>query len=103
MKILLFVLIAIAVCFSVFAATESRSGVWTAELQDDTIQMTLSRGRELGERRGMGFNNMTGFDEPLSSFGGLSRSDLMSSAANVQFELRRAAGAIAFEGRVSNG
>ena len=35
MKILLFVAIAIAVCFTVYAASDSRAGVWTAELYDD--------------------------------------------------------------------
>jgi len=95
MKILLFITIAVAICFSAYAATDSRAGVWTADLVDDKLQMTLFS----GERRG----NMTGFDEPLSAYTGLSKADLLSSAANVQFELRRPAGVIAFEGRVANG
>ncbi|MDQ6800421.1 MAG: hypothetical protein M3041_06240 [Acidobacteriota bacterium] len=103
MKILLFVAIAIAVCFSVYAASDSRAGVWTAELQDDKVQMTLFRGRDSAERHGMGFNNTMGFDDALSAYTGLTKSDLLSSAANVQFELRRPAGVIAFEGRVANG
>src|SRR6266581_9308357 len=104
MKILLFVAIAIAICFTVYAATDSRAGVWTAELYDDKVQMTLFRGRESGgERHGMGFNNAMGFDDALSAYSGLSKADLLSSAANVQFELRRPAGVIAFEGRVANG
>src|SRR5437762_2202577 len=103
MKILLCVAIAIAICFSVYAATDSRAGVWTAELYDDKVQMTLFRGHDSGERRGMGFNNTMGFDDALSAYSGLSKADLLSSAANVQFELRRPAGVIAFEGRVANG
>src|SRR6266852_3925884 len=103
MKILLLALIAVAVCFTAYAATDSRNGVWTAELQGDTVQMTLFRGRESGDRHGMGFNNTMGFDDPLSAYAGLSKADLLSPAANVQFELRRAAGVIAFEGRVANG
>jgi hypothetical protein len=105
MKTLLFVVIAIAVCFSVYAASDARTGVWTADLRDDRLQMTLFRGKEAGERRGIGFgfNNIMGFDEPLGAYSGLSKSDLLSSAANVQFMLRRPAGQIAFEGRVANG
>jgi hypothetical protein len=51
----------------------------------------------------MGFNNTMGFDDALSAYTGLTKADLLSSAANVQFELRRPAGVIAFEGRVANG
>jgi hypothetical protein len=102
MKSLLFVILAVATCFSVYAASDSRSGVWTAELQDDHLQMTLFRGRST-TGRGFGVGNLMGFDEALGSFAGLSKADLNSSAANVQFELRRAAGTIAFEGRVANG
>ena len=94
MKIVLFVTLAIAICFSVYAANDSRSGVWTADLVDDKIQMTLFH----SER-----NNLMGFDEPLSAYSGLTKADLLSTAANVQFELRRPAGVIAFEGRVANG
>jgi len=103
MKSLLFIVLAIAVCFSAYAASEPRSGVWTAELQADRVQMTLFRGSQTSEHRGMGWNNIMGFDEPLAHFAGLSKNDLQSSAANVQFELRRPAGVIAFEGRVANG
>lgn len=100
MKSLLFVILAVAVCFSLYAASDLRSGVWTADLQDDRLQMTLFRGKDSGARH---IRNLIGFDEPLASFAGLSKTDLTSSAANVQFELRRAAGTISFEGRVANG
>lgn len=104
MKTLLFVMIAVAVCFSVYAS-EARTGVWTADLKDDRVQMTLFRGKDSENRPGMGFgfNNIMGFDEPLGVYFGLSKADLLSAAANVQFELRRPAGVIAFEGRVANG
>ncbi|HEY8132885.1 MAG TPA: hypothetical protein VII12_13455 [Thermoanaerobaculia bacterium] len=102
MKTLLFVILAVAICFSVYAASDSRSGVWTAELQDDHLQMTLFRGRTNIDR-GFGVRDLMGFDEALGSFAGLSKGDLSSSAANVQFELRRAAGTISFQGRVANG
>ncbi len=100
MRSLLFVLIAVALCFSVYAASDLRSGVWTAELQNDHLQMALFRGKETGQRH---IGNLMGFEEPLASFSGLSKVDLTSSAANVQFELRRAAGTVWFEGRVANG
>ena len=103
MKILLFVTLAIAICFTVYAASDSRNGVWTAELVDDKVQMTLFGGHGSSGRRGMGFNNTMGFDDALGAYTGLTKADLLSSAANVQFELRRPAGVIAFEGRVANG
>lgn len=103
MKILLFVTLAIAVCFTVYAATDSRAGVWTAELVDDKVQMTLFQQPGSSERRGMGWNNTMGFDDTLSAYSGITKADFASNAANVQFELRRAAGVIAFEGRVANG
>ncbi len=93
MKCLLFVITAVAVCFSAYASRGARNGVWTAELEDDHLEMTLFQGD----------NNLLGFDEPVRSFAGLCRSDLTSSAANVRFQLRRAAGALSFEGRVANG
>ena len=105
MKSLLFILLAVAVCFSAYATPDPRTGVWTAELQDDgTLQMTIFQGDNSDRaRRGMGMNNLMGFDEPLASFAGLSRGDVTSAAANTQFELRRAAGTIAFDGRFANG
>ena len=107
MKSLLFILLAVAVCFSAYATPDPRTGVWTAEFQDNgTLQMTIFQGDNSDRgRRGMGrgMNNLMGFDEPLASFTGLSRGDVTSAAANTQFELRRAAGTIAFDGRFANG
>lgn len=80
-----------------------RNGVWTAELIDDKVQMTLFRGRDSGDRGGRGFNNTMGFDDVLADYTGLTKADLLSPAANVEFELRRPAGVMAFEGRVANG
>jgi len=45
MKSLLLILFAITLCFSAYAANDSRTGVWTAELQDDgTLQMAIFHG-----------------------------------------------------------
>src|SRR6266542_596512 len=96
MKSILIVIVAVAVCFSAYAASDVRNGVWTAELQGDKLDMTIFHGKE-------GRKSIMGFDEPLGTFTGLSKTDLTSSAANVQFELRRPAGTFAFEGRVANG
>ena len=54
MKSLLLILFAITLCFSAYAANDSRTGVWTAELQDDgTLQMTIFHGQN-ENRRGAG-------------------------------------------------
>ena len=99
MKILL-VLTAVLICFTAYAATDARSGAWTAELQDGSLQMTLFRGNSF--RDGMrSMNNVMGFEEPIAAFAGLAAADVTANAANVQFELRRPAGVIAFNGRFS--
>lgn len=78
------------------SSTDVRNGVWAANLQDDKLEITLFHGTE--ERR-----SIQGFDEPVASLAGLSMADLTGSGANVNFELRRPAGTIAFEGRVGSG
>src|SRR5450755_427279 len=105
MKTALLILLAAAICFSVYAASDSRNGVWTAELNTDgaTLQMTLFRGNHeshLGMGRGM--NNAMGFELSLASLTGLTAADVKSSAANVQFTMTRPAGAISFEGRFAD-
>ena len=83
MKSLLLILFAITLCFSAYAASDSRTGVWTAELQDDgTLQMTIFHGQN-ENRRGAGIGSLMGFDEPLRSYSGLSKGDITSAAANV--------------------
>ena len=101
MKCLLIVIIAVAVCFSAYADSDVRNGVWTAELQNDQLDMTIFHGR-YGERS-FRTQSISGFEEPLASFAGLSKPDLTGSGANVKFELQRPAGTISFEGRVANG
>lgn len=97
----LIVLAALVLCFSVYAATDSRSGAWTAEMDGDSLQMTMFHGNR-GDDRGR-FGNVMGFTEPVGTFNGLSKTDVAASAANVEFELRRPAGTIAFSGRFSDG
>ena len=107
MKTALLILLAIAICFTVYAASDSRNGVWTAELNSDgtTLQMTIFRGNSesrLGNHRG-NWNNTMGFEISLASLSGLTAADIRSTAANVQFAMSKPAGTISFEGRFSNG
>jgi len=107
MKTALLILLAVAICFAVYAASDSRNGVWTAELNADgtTLQMTLFRGSH-ETQAGMnhrGMNNVMGFELSLASLTGLPTADIKSTAANVQFAMSRPAGIISFEGRFANG
>ena len=101
MRCLLILCVAVAICFSAYAENDARNGVWTAELRNDQLDMTIFYGRN--NDRGYGTQSISGFEEPLASFAGLSKADLTSNGANVKFELQRPAGTIAFEGRVANG
>jgi hypothetical protein len=106
MKTALLILLAVAICFTVYAASDSRNGVWTAELNTDsaTLQMTLFRGNHESHRgMGRGMNNVMGIELSLASLTGLTASDVKSTAANVQFTMSRPAGAISFEGRFADG
>lgn len=95
------VILAALLCFSVYAASDMKSGVWTAELNTDgtALQMTLFRGHDSEGRN----NSMMGFRLKLASLTGLNAADVRAASANVQFTLTRPAGSIAFEGRFSNG
>lgn len=100
MKTLLLILSAAFICFSTHAASNARSGVWTAELHDDgELQTTFFHGHDAEHRN----NNMMSTGLPLASFAGLTRADITSSAANVRFTMARAAGTLEFEGRFANG
>src|ERR1700760_2559313 len=107
MKTALLILLAVAACFTVYAASDSRAGVWTAELNTDgtTLQMTVFRGRHESRDGGMhhGWNNTMGFELSVASLTGLTPADINAAAANVQFSLSRPAGTMSFEGRFANG
>jgi hypothetical protein len=105
MKTAFLILLAVAVCFSVYAASDSRSGVWTAELNTDgsALQVTIFRGNHDSDHAfGRGMNNVMGFELSLGSLTGLTSADIKSTAANVQFSMSRPAGKISFEGRFSD-
>lgn len=103
MKILILILCAVAICFGAFAATSTHSGVWTAELQDDKLQVTIFHHERDAADYGRNFDDRMGFDIPLSEVAGLARGDVTSEAANVKFMIAREAGSISFDGRFSNG
>lgn len=103
MKTLILILCAIAVCFGAYGATGTHAGVWTAELQDDHLQITIFQGNHDSAGEGRHFDDRMGFDVPLSALAGLAPSDISSDAANVKFMISREAGAISFDGRFSNG
>ena len=102
MRCFLFAFAALALCVSAYAASDVRNGVWTAELQNDQLEMTIFHGQQRAGIHG-GMQSIMGLEEPLSSFTGLKKEDVSSSGANLQFELRRAAGTCAFEGRMASG
>src|SRR5689334_183707 len=105
----LFILCAVALCFSVYAAAAAvdtpRAGVWTATLRDDdpsTLQISIFQGKRQ-RTEWSGWNNIMGFDVPLADATGLAATDISAQAANVQFALVRPAGTIKFDGRFSEG
>lgn len=102
MKTLL-ILTAVVVCFSAYAAIDSpHNGAWTAEIDGDSLQVTMFVGHS-GRDSHRYMNNIMGFTEPLVTFAGLSSTEAKTNAANVNFEMRRPAGTIAFDGRFSDG
>jgi hypothetical protein len=97
--LLLFLLVALLLAFTAHAASSDiRSGVWTAELKGDRLDLTIFRGSREGQR-GM---NLMGVDVALADLG-LAKSDAESPAANVTFTLKREAGTVAFDGRFATG
>ena len=70
MKCTLLILCAVAICFSTYAnATDFRTGVWTASLDDDdpgSLQISMVHGKGSKES-GRGWNNMMGFNVALGS------------------------------------
>src|SRR3954468_19405605 len=91
MKTLILILCAIAICFGAYGATGTHAGVWTAELQDDHLQITIFQSNRdaAGDRRN--FDDRMGFDVPLADLSGLARADVSSDAANVKFLISREA------------
>lgn len=97
MRTLLLTIAAILIGFAAFAATEMRSGVWTAEADSDGLNITIFQGRH----RGAG--NMMSLTIELPKLSGLTFESVKGSGADVKFALIRAAGVIAFDGHFAAG
>lgn len=100
MKPFILTALALLLAFAALAATsgsDSRSGVWTADIRDTKVQMTVFTGSRQS-RNGHSFssNNM-GFSLPLSRFEGLTGAD-----GDAKFAIRAAAGVMAFDGHFSD-
>lgn len=99
--IVILILCAVAVFFGAYAATTTHSGVWTAELKGDHLQITIFQSKS--DDRGHDYDNRLGFDVPLTELSGVSRADVSADASNVKFLLTREAGQMTFDGRFSEG
>lgn len=96
MRTLLLTAAIVVVAFTAFAANELRSGVWTAELGADGLDITLFQGRNHNR-------SMMSLTIDLPRFNGLSLDAVKSSRAEVKFALVRAAGVFSFEGHFAGG
>jgi hypothetical protein len=99
MKTILLILAAVVICFTAYAATDARDGVWTAEVDGDTLHVSLFRNRDKDNRWG---GNMFGFQLPLASVT-LTPAQANATASDVKFTLTRSAGTIAFDGHFAEG
>ncbi len=88
MKTLILILCAVAICFGAYAATNTHAGVWTAELKDDHLQVTIFQSRQDATNWARNYDDRMG---------------VTAEASNVKFLLTREAGAVTFDGRFSDG
>ena len=92
MRSFLLALLAIVVAFAAFAASDTRSGVWTAELDTDGLNVTIFQGAPPSGLPAS--ENMMRLTVQLPKLSGLSTDAVNGSGANVKFALVRAAGVI---------
>ena len=97
MRTLLLTAAAILVAFAAFAAAEMRSGVWTAELEDDGLSITLFQGRH---HQG---GNLMSLTIKLAQLDGVTTEAVTRSSTDVKFALVRAAGVFSFDGHFASG
>ena len=91
--------LALALLSTSLIASDLRTGLWSAQLDGDSLYVNLMRPSRDAR---FGQNNF-GTSLALTSFSGLTKADINAPAANVQFALNAPAGMISFEGRFSNG
>jgi bla regulator protein blaR1 len=96
MRTLLLAATAILAGFAALAATEIRSGVWTAEMETNGLNVTLFQGRRHAQ-------NMMSLTVDVPGLSGLSAEAIASAGADVKFVLVRAAGVFSFDGHFSKG
>jgi hypothetical protein len=99
MKTLVLISAALVIAFAAYAAaTDVRSGVWTADIKGNVVQMSIFPGRsEVTFGRGnWNFGNIIGFRLPLAKLIGLTGAD-----GESKFTYRAAAGTIDFDGHFS--
>lgn len=101
MKTLVLITAAVTIAFAALAATDDvRTGVWTADIKDGRVQLSLFPGRtEATTRHRWNYGgNIMGFQVPLAKLSGLTAAD-----GDTSFTLRAAAGRIDFEGHMKDG
>lgn len=96
MRTLVIALIATLLGFAAFAATQDvRTGVWTADIRDGRVEMSVFPNRPPEKQHYSG--NIIGFTVPLARLSGLTGAD-----GETKFSLRSAAGSIELEGHFHN-
>ena len=95
MKTLVLITAAVALGFAALcAADDVRTGVWTADIKDGRVTLSIFPGRtEKSDRRFNYGGNIIGFQVPLAKLTGLTGED-----GDTKFVFRAAAGTIDFDG-----
>jgi hypothetical protein len=76
-------------------AAEVRSGMWSGQLHGaDRLQLQLSSNEH---------ENHFGFNVPIASLKGVTKSQIESASSDVRFEIVEAAGTLSFDGHFRNG
>jgi hypothetical protein len=98
MKTLVIITAALVIGFAALAATSDvRTGVWTADIKESRVQLSIFPGRsETSERRWNYNGNIIGFRVPLAKLTGLTGAD-----GDTKFTYRAAGGTIDFDGHFS--
>jgi hypothetical protein len=97
MKTLVLSLAALFIAVCALAASDSRSGVWTAELDGGRIHLSLFTGERGPRSNGVnqGYGNMMGLTLPIAKVEGFAPAD------QTKFAFRAPAGTIDFDGHFS--
>ena len=98
MKTLMLITVIAVLAFAALAfADDVRTGVWTADIKDGRVTLSIFPGRTETQNRPWRYGgNIIGFEAPLARLTGLTGAD-----GDEKFTLRAAAGAIDFTGHFS--